>query len=582
MGMRPRVSCALGVRLRLVATACWLTAALGVAGHAVPAQTADTLDVAASVRAAVVASVAQEGNGNPRLNDALLQLYGERHWSPAWVAGARPTPQAAALVEFLAQVQQLGLQPEDYDAEGLRDWTVRIAAASRSLTELGSFDVSLSRSLLQVLSDLGQGRVDPASLGFSLPPRGDLDLAAVARDVSQADDVSATIRQVEPPYAGYHALESALARYQALEADPELRPPHRTRLVVRPGGTYADLPALRRLLIAFGDLADDTATRDDTLGPRRYTPEMIAAVERFQERHGLEADGILGPATFAALRVPIAQRVDQIALTLERWRWLPRRPPPRYVAINIPAFQLYAFESDSTAAHPDLVMKVILGSSRMRRATPIFAATMRYVVFRPYWDVPKSIAIRELIPLIRPDTGYAAHQSLEIVRGSDESARLYPTTARNLERVASGTLRLRQRPGPDNALGLVKFVFPNAHNVYLHGTPAAELFRHARRDFSHGCIRVEDPGALAEFALGGQDDWTTSMIAAAMDGEESRTVYLARPVEVFILYATADVGRSGVLSFYPDLYGHDAALARLLDEERARATRPRGPFAEDQ
>lgn len=238
------------------------------AGRAVHAQSADTLDVAASVRAAVAASVEQEGNPSPRLNDALVQFYAERHWSPAWVADARPTPQASALTEFLAQVQQLGLQPEDYDAEVLRDWTGRLAGASPGLTELGNFDVSLSRSLLLLLNDLSQGRVDPASLGFSLPRRNDVDLASVARDVSRTEDVSATIRQVEPRYAGYQALERALARYEALAADSELRAPHRTRLAVRPGATYADLPALRRLLIAFGDLADDTATRD-TAGPQR-------------------------------------------------------------------------------------------------------------------------------------------------------------------------------------------------------------------------------------------------------------------------------------------------------------------------
>lgn len=580
-GMSPRASFTDRIG-RTLAVAVWCLAAACAASGRARAQAADTLAAEAMLRRAVIASMAEAADGSPQVDEAVVRFYAERSWSPAWVADGRPTPQASAVVGFLGRVQALGLRPEDYDADGLADWMALIAAAPAGLTERIAFDVALSRSLLLLMSHLSRGRVDPASLGFELPRRDDLDLAAWARDVSRADDVPAMIRGVEPQYAGYQALERALTRYQALAANSSLRPPHRARRSIRPGDTYADVPALRRLLIAVGDLADDTTTRDHTAGPQAYTPEIVAAVERFQARHGLEPDGIIGPSTFGALRVPIAQRVRQMELSLERWRWLPRRPPARYVAINIPAFRLFAFESDSVAAHPDLITNVILGASRMRRATPVFEGTMRQIVFRPYWDVPKSIAIKELIPLLRPDTGYAAHQSLEIVRGSDAQARTYPITPNTLARVAAGTLRLRQRPGANNALGLVKFVFPNAHNVYLHGTPDTALFLRARRDFSHGCIRVEDPVGLAAFALGGQDEWTPSSITAAMRGEQSRTVTLDRPVEVFILYATAVVNRLGVVSFYPDLYGHDVTLARALEQPTARAAQPGRPVAEDQ
>jgi murein L,D-transpeptidase YcbB/YkuD len=570
------------LRRLFLGCACWVAVGLGAVGHAARAQAADTLDAGTALREAIIASMAHAANGTPQLDEALVRFYARRRWSPAWLADGRPTPQASAVVAFLGRVPALGLPSEAYDAQGLADEIAPMAAAPPGLTERIRFDVSLSRSLLLLLSHLAQGRVDPASLGFSLSRGTEIDLAAAASDVSTADDVPAAIRRVEPQYAGYTALEAALARYQALATDSTLRPPHVARASLRPGDTYADMAALRRLLFAFGDLATDSTMRTDTANPLAYTPEIVAAVERFQQRHGLEGDGIVGPATFAALRVPIAQRVTQMELSLERWRWLPRRPPPRYIAINIPAFRLFAFDSDTIAAHPRVTMKVILGASRMRRATPVFEGTMRQIVFRPYWDVPKSIAIKELIPLLRPDTGYALHQSLEIVRGSDVHATLYPITARNLDRVAAGTLRLRQRPGASNALGLVKFVFPNAHNVYLHGTPETELFLRARRDFSHGCIRVEDPVGLAAFALGGQDDWSPSSIIAAMHAEQSRTVALARPIEVFILYATAVVNRDGAIAFYPDLYGHDAALVRLLEQATARAAQPRRPIAEDQ
>ena len=581
MRMRRSSSFTSGRWARSFAAVWACTVALAIASGPIGAQGADTLSVEASLRATVARVTDVPASDTPSVNDALIDLYAQHDWSTLWVADGRPTRQASAVIGFLGNAQQVGLQPDDYDARGLDDWASRIVVAPAGLTETTRFDVSLSRSLLLLLRHLREGRVDPLSVGFSLSRRGDIDLAGVARDVSRADDVSAAIRQVEPAYAGYRALEEALARYQVLAADSDLRPPHRAGLAVRPEDSYADMPALRRLLIAFGDLVEDETTRD-TAGPQRYTPAIVAAVERFQERHGLEPDGVIGAGTFAALRVPIAQRVEQMELSLERWRWLDRHPPPRYIAINIPAFRLYAFENDSIAANPALTMKVILGSSQMRRATPVFEGTMRQIVFRPYWDVPRSIAIKELIPLIGVDTAYASRESLEIVRGSDARARRYPLTTRNLERVAAATLRLRQRPGPNNSLGLVKFVFPNAHNVYLHGTPATELFVHARRDFSHGCIRVEDPAALAAFVLGGQDEWTPSTIAPAMHGEESRTVTLAHPVEVFILYATAVVSRAGVISFYPDLYGLDAALTRALAQRKTRAEKLNRPVAEDQ
>jgi murein L,D-transpeptidase YcbB/YkuD len=202
----------------------------------------------------------------------------------------------------------------------------------------------------------------------------------------------------------------------------------------------------------------------------------------------------------------------------------------------------------------------------MSRHHGIWSSTSprRQVVFRPYWDVPPSIARNELIPLIKRNPSYPEHEGLEIVRGGDTDAVVYPFTATNLSRVASGALRLRQRPGTNNALGLVKFVFPNAYNVYLHGTPAQELFARTRRDFSHGCIRVEDPTTLAELVLREQDGWDWSSIDSAMSGTRTRRVNIDRPVEVLIFYATAVVNEAGVPLFYPDLYGHDAALEKAL------------------
>ena len=242
---------------------------------------------------------------------------------------------------------------------------------------------------------------------------------------------------------------------------------------------------------------------------------------------------------------------------------MPARTPLRYVVVNIPAFRLYAFENDARAERPVLSMNVVVGDAEGRHDTPVFVGEMREVVFRPYWDVPPRIARTELVPAIRRGAIDMNGEGYEIV-GAGDNPRALPPTRANLDRVVAGTLRLRQRPGNNNALGLVKFVFPNDHNVYMHGTPAVNLFGYARRDFSHGCIRVEQPPTLASFALEGDDAWTTESVERAMRGERTLRVPLARPVSVFILYMTAVVAPDGTAYFYPDLYGEDAKLDREL------------------
>ena len=287
---------------------------------------------------------------------------------------------------------------------------------------------------------------------------------------------------------------------------------------------------------------------------------------RFQRRHGLDADGVIGQATMTQLRVPLARRVRQIELTLERWRWLPGRPASRYIVVNIPSFRLYAFENDSAAERPVLAMNVIVGKANGRHNTPVFSATMREVVFHPYWDVPPRIARTELVPSFRRTPATFEREGFEIVRlGAGEvNAPTFPPTAQNLARVAAGELRVRQRPGPANALGVVKFVFPNRYNVFLHDTPTRGLFASTRRDFSHGCIRVAQPNDLAEFVLRGQEPWDRVAIDSITTGDGTVHVPVVRPIQVVVLYATAAVAEDGTVRFYPDLYRHDAALERAL------------------
>lgn len=498
---------------------------------------------------------------------SLRVLYATNGYQPLWTTSGRPTAQARAVIALLRAAEDRGLRAADYDAAPLGAEWADLAAASPLVSDaprIARFDLSLSRAVMRLLAQLHAGRVDPRALRFHLPEtHRDADLAALTIAVSSAADPAGTITAVEPRYAGYAALLRALARYRALAADSTVRAPALPATAVRPGGTLGAAPALRRFLTALGDyrpVSDSGIPADST----RYTPGLVAAVETFQRRHSLEPDGVIGRETVRQLRIPLAQRVEQIELTLERWRWLPDVPPERYAVVNIPGFRLLVFEHDSTAAHPLLEMSVIVGQAAGRRGTPVFTGTMEEVVFRPFWDVPPSIARKELIPRIRREAAWFDSEGFEIVRGGADDARSYPPTGENLERVAAGTLRLRQRPGTINALGLVKFVFPNSHNVYLHGTPAQELFARTRRDFSHGCIRVENPVALAEFVLRAQPGWDRAAIESAMHGDRTVHVRIDHPVAVFILYATAVARADGSVSFYRDLYRQDAALARAL------------------
>lgn len=499
-----------------------------------------------------------------RYGEALRRLYVTNSYQPLWTHDARLTRQAHDVIAFISECATRGLDPTDYGLDTLRgdaDALDREDGHERADTaRLARVDVAVSRALLHLLSDLDRGRVDPARLGFELPEsHAARDLAAVALRVSSSPDVPNVIASVEPPYAGYAALLRLLARYRVLAADSSLSLPPVDE-TVRPGDPYDDAPRLRRLLQALGDLAP---TALYTTEPARYAGALVLAVMAFQRRHGLDPDGALGPATKAALRTPFTRRIRQIELALERWRWLPDRAPDRYIVVNVPAFRLYAFENDSAADRPSLSMNVVVGEAEGQHDTPVFVGEMREVVFRPYWDVPLRIARTELVPAIKRGAIDIDEEGYEIVSLGD-TPRVYPSTRANLDRVALGALRLRQRPGDGNALGLVKFVFPNNHNVYVHGTPAAKLFAFARRDFSHGCIRAEQPVALALFALSGDTAWNRAAIEDAMHGKQTLHVPLAQPVSVFVLYMTTVVAPDGTLYFYPDLYGQDGKLARAL------------------
>ena len=334
-------------------------------------------------------------------------------------------------------------------------------------------------------------------------------------------------------------------------------------LPIRPGAGYTGAAALRRRLAALGDLAMDDVGAERGV----YDAQLVGGVRRFQARHSLEADGLLGPATLAALNVPYAVRVAQIELAMERLRALPTLGRQRFLVVNIPAFELFAFDSVGGSGAPSLRMKVVTGRALDTR-TPLFFSDLRYVEFRPYWTVSRSILVKEILPILRRHPAYLRAHAMEMV-GPRQIVVGDVVTPERLRQLAAGQLNVRQRPGAQNALGRAKFVFPNAANVYMHGTPQTELFSRSRRDFSHGCIRLEDPEALAAWVLQDQTAWSRQAIEAAMTGQSTTRALLSRPMPVVVYYTTAVAEPDGSIRFLPDVYGHDRTLSEALKAGRA-------------
>jgi murein L,D-transpeptidase YcbB/YkuD len=503
----------------------------------------------------------------------LSRLYGSPPATLIWHYGSQLSRAGFAAIDELRAAGDHGLELTDYDAMRLDGLARRSLRSPLTPAARAQFDVLLSIDLLRYLDDLRRGRLHPNPLG----PRGSdattVDLAAAVSGVIRADSIAALVSAMEPQLVQYHSLRRALVRHRHLGADASF-PPLPVGATVRPGDHYAGLAAIEQRLIAFGDLAAESIGKDSTdlyLGP------VVAALRQFQLRHGLAPDGVLGRGTFAELHTPLAWRVRQLELALERLRWLPPIEGKRILVVNIPAFELFAFDSAGTSGSPALEMKVIVGRALDRR-TPVLFEEMRYVEFWPYWNVPRSIVVGEILPELHKRPGYLHANEMELV-GAHSAAAGDRVTPEALDRLSRGELGLRQRPGPANPLGLIKFVFPNAADVYLHGTPFAELFTRTRRDFSHGCIRVEDPVALANWVLRDQPAWPPDGINAALRGLRTVRAPLARPLPVVVFYTTAVVRPDGTTWFYGDIYGQD----RLLDEAlRARAPLPVAPIAEGQ
>jgi murein L,D-transpeptidase YcbB/YkuD len=482
--------------------------------------------------------------------------------SARFVRDGALTRQARLVAAALAGAADAGLDPAEY---GGGAWTDRFRALDEGRAmpeEADRLESDLRAAALRFARALRHGRVRPQALGYALPPEP-FDAMGFVDALAAAADSAALLDGLAPRVPAYAQLIRALPRLRALaerrRGAPPLPLPARP---LRPGERYAAAPRLADLLAALGDLEEPQRAAASS---KIISPELAAALRRFQARHALPQDGVVGRRTVQALNVPLDRRVAQVELALERWRWMPRELGPRWIVVNVPAQRLEAVEAERP--RETLAMDVIVGATKEDRRTPVLAARVHAIMFSPYWDVPEKLAAGDLARLLarRPDLAEGDGFFVEV-----DGARL-PVGRRTLALVRRGEARLRQRPGPRNSLGPLRVVMPNPSDVYLHGTAKPRLFNRNDRALSHGCIRLAEPAALAAFLLAGQPGFDRARIDAAMMRAEPLLVSLATPATALLVYATATADEDGTLRFWPDLYGADARLERALSAERARS-----------
>jgi murein L,D-transpeptidase YcbB/YkuD len=488
----------------------------------------------------------------------LRQLYQDRDYRTLWLDGRRVKASARDLIETLCHAEREGLRARDYDLAGLRTELQQLRAAKDpDPAALAALDLRLTRSFLDYGADLLAGRLDPQAVdnGWYITARR-AAVDSMLRKSLRFESFDDMIAPLRPRQREYKELVEALKDYRELEANGGWLPVPGGKKLVR-GSEGAQVEHLRRRLHLTGELRNAG-------GRPVYDDDVARAVALFQERHGLPVDSAVGPATLAALNVPVESRIRQIELNLERYRWLPSHFGKRYILVNIPDYRLYAYDERKEA----FAMRVIVGDE-YGNATPVFADSMTYLVFRPQWDMPRRILVDEVIPKVRDNIYYLAEHGYEVIDTARNEVVSDPSTIdwSDLD-TANIHFRVRQKAGAGNALGNVKFMFPNQYSIYLHDTPADHLFDRRERTLSHGCVRVEDPVKLAMYVLKDQGDWDEHKIREAMQPSDSGEVEpvpvdLKNPVPVYLVYLTAFV-RDEVLHFRNDPYRKDArAMGRM-------------------
>jgi murein L,D-transpeptidase YcbB/YkuD len=483
-----------------------------------------------------------------RVSDFVNQIYQSTQYQPIWFGENHSEKNLNDLISILNNASADGLNPANYDVDRLKGLIIE---QNLDGNRIASHDVALTVSLVRYLHDLRQGQVDLRDIQYPvhIAPKPPIDIAGLLKKHLASQTINELVIAFEPKNRQYQQLKKILSNLKPSHPQMDLEEfkPSKT---LRPGDRHPQMALLRQHLKALKVLDENNNAEGNS-----YDKELVDAVKKLQEQQGLAADGYIGPATAALFNHSSGEKAQQIELAMERARWIPDVTEGPMIVVNIPAFELWAF--NSVDDQNPLNMKVVVGKSPDNQ-TPVLWEEMKYLEFMPYWNIPKTIFQKEILPKAANNEGYLASQEIELIRHQNSD-----------EQGGGSYIRARQRPGKKNPLGRVKFVFPNTADVYLHDTPSRSAFSRSRRDLSHGCVRVSEPEQLAEFVLGDQQGWDRESIKQAMSAPKNRHVTLKRSVPVLFYYATTFVDHENQLHFYPDIYGQDEQLKKALSKVQA-------------
>jgi murein L,D-transpeptidase YcbB/YkuD len=489
--------------------------------------------------------------GQQKDDQRLFQIYTfyeSRHFKPIWTRDGEAKFKAKALLKALKSASEHGLDPNDYDIEGIES-----RLDDDHPETLAELELIMSDAFSQFAHHLSVGRVRPSAVNsaIKLNPQGPAPLSLIT-GAEAADSIADYIETIKPQTPRYDRLKAALAHYRALAASGGW-PTIPAGPTLKPGMNDTRIPILRKMLVAMGDLKAGQAGAGSG-----YDDTLVAGVKRFQERHGRETDGVIGPSTLAAMNIPVEKRIVQLTINLERRRWMEDNFGEFYIFVNLADQQLKVVEMRNGREKTVHDARVVVG--KPFHSTPVFSKDMKFVVFNPYWNVPSSITNKEYLPKLKKDPGALSRQNIHVFSQGGARVDPYSVDWNSMSRVP---YRLRQDSGPKNALGQVKFMFPNKFNIYIHDTPSKSLFAKEIRYFSHGCIRVQNPDELADVLLARQG-WNKAKVESQIGSQKRRIVNLKKKIPVHISYLTAWVNKDGSVNFRRDAYGRDKKLVAFM------------------